>query len=62
MINKNNIYVYYNLFFIFRVGILLNIIYSEFISTIKAFVVANNYLDYCGHIDLDSYFCKSVMI
>lgn len=46
IINTNNIYIYYGLFILFRADILLLKVHLNFVSAIKATIIANNNLDF----------------
>lgn len=58
IVDINDIYAYYGLFILFRAGILLTRIYSDFILAIKATIIANDNLDYYKYTNNDSDFCK----
>lgn len=47
-----------NLYILFGAGTLLNKIHPEFISAIEAAVIVKKHLNYCGHPDNSSHFCK----
>lgn len=58
IVGINNVYAYYDLFILFRVNILLIKIYPDFVIAIKAVIIVNDNLDYCGRIDNSSHFYK----
>lgn len=52
----NNVCAYCSLFIPFGTGTLLTKIHPEFVSTIKATIIINDHLDYCGYTDNSFYF------
>lgn len=48
----NNVCTYYNLFILFKIGIILIKIYLNFISVIEIAIIVKNNLDYYRHVDM----------
>lgn len=58
--DRNNICICCNLFIIFVASSLLIKVYPDFVLTIKATMIINNYFDYCRYTNNGSHFCKKI--
>lgn len=54
----NNIYVYHNLFILFKLNILLIRIYSKFVFDIKTTIIISNHFDFYKYTINNFYFSK----